>query len=376
MPGIYLHVPFCIHKCVYCDFYSIESGILIDKFVDACEREIQLRAGSIGPDGSVFSTVYFGGGTPSLLDPRAIGGLLDTLAKHLVISGDAEISMECNPGTVNAGRLAGYRAAGINRLSIGVQSFDDADLRFLGRIHSAGDARATVELARESGFENTSLDLMFAIPRQSMQTWLRNLEISVDLGVPHLSCYSLTVEPSTPLGKMVESDPGLLPSKETDGEMYEHTMSYLEAAGYRHYEVSNYSRPGFECRHHQGYWTQEDYIGIGPSACGTWKSLRTWNVCDVEAYIAMLSDGRIPAGRSEAIDEPMRLREHVFLALRSEGLSMDTLQSRFGMDLMKEKGGIINAMLQAGYLSMRSRAISLTRKGFVLCDEVCQRLMP
>ncbi len=373
MPTAYLHIPFCESRCVYCDFYSVTDTQLRGRFVDALLREIDLRVPV--PPLQEFTSVYFGGGTPSLLMPAEVDRILCHLRSRITLTPDAEISMESNPGTIDDTTLAGYHAAGVTRLSIGVQSFDDADLRFLSRIHDSRGARGAVQAALRTGFASVGIDLMSALPGQTIDAWRRNLHTAIDLGVPHISCYALTLEEATPLARMAHIDPTLLPDRELDAALVETTMETLGAAGFRQYEVSNHARPGHECRHNLSTWALDDYLGFGPSAHGTWASRRTWNVPDLGRWMRMVEDGVPPSIDGETITPGMRQREHLFLSLRSGGLSLTRHRDEFGCDLMRERHAVITALCNAGLAVVEDETLRLTRAGFLLCDEICERLM-
>ena len=251
MASIYLHIPFCEHKCLYCDFYSIapaesqeDFSALTDSFLQALSTEIDLRAQE-SRENVAYETIFFGGGTPSLLSPKQIETILNQLAARFTISPNAEITLETNPGTVDREKLKAFRSAGINRLSIGIQSFHDDDLKFLTRIHSSDEAKQCVRDAQAEGFNNINLDLIFSLPHQTPERWLSNLEQAVQLSPQHLSCYSLIVEPNTPLYRMVETKQVTLLDTEHDAALYEQTMDFFAAHDYEHYEVSNFALPGF-----------------------------------------------------------------------------------------------------------------------------------
>ena len=272
MPGVYIHVPFCERKCVYCDFYSIEDHSSFDAFVDAVVAEI----GSFAEEarGTRFGTIFFGGGTPSLLAPNQLAKILDELRKGYSIENDAEVTLEANPGTISAESLSAYRSLGINRLSIGVQSFHNDELKFLGRIHNADEARRSVSDARRAGFSNISIDLILALPGQTIDKLEISLAEAVALDPKHISAYTLIVEKGTPLYRLVQSrQVAPLPS-EAEAELYAFSMDYLIDRGFEHYEVSNYARPGFRSRHNSGYWDHSPYLGFGPSAHSFWKGKR------------------------------------------------------------------------------------------------------
>jgi oxygen-independent coproporphyrinogen-3 oxidase len=283
MPGLYIHIPFCERKCVYCDFYSIEGSSMMGRFLESLSHEINLCA-QLGRDGLVFDTVYFGGGTPSLLSPSAVGSILDDLHRNFQVAKTTEITLEVNPGTVDSEKLKEFRQIGVNRLSIGIQSFHEHELKFLGRIHSAHEAKACVRSAQEVGYDNVSLDLIYALPGQDLRDCEDNLSTAVSLSPQHISAYSLIVEEGTPLARMVARGEVLPTSEEVETEMYLLTMEYLAARGFEHYEVSNYARRGFHSLHNSLYWNHDSYLGFGPSAHSFWcgepflESTRWWNV--------------------------------------------------------------------------------------------------
>jgi oxygen-independent coproporphyrinogen III oxidase len=389
MPGLYVHVPFCARKCVYCDFYSVAldapaapgaSGDAgdreqrIERFIAFCLTEIALRQ-RLTADCPPFSSVYVGGGTPSLLSPAQVRRILHSLLAAFPVAADAEISMECNPGTVDASSLAAYREAGVNRISLGVQSFRDDDLRLLGRIHTSRDVLDAVDAARRAGFVNISIDLMFSLPDQTAEGWLRNLGQARELGIPHLSCYSLTVEEGTPLHRSVAAGRFRPPDEDSDAALFELTMETLAGWGYDHYEVSNYALPGFACRHNRSYWRGEDYLGFGPAAFSTWRDRREWNVRDTAAYEQSLAAGTLPVDGGEDLDIGMRRSERIYLGLRGEGIDLDAFRALHGDGLLTPSGGIIEEYFAGGFLRLRGNVLQLTPSGFLLCDEICARLM-
>jgi oxygen-independent coproporphyrinogen-3 oxidase len=373
VPGLYLHIPFCEHKCIYCDFYSIETLDPVDEFIVALKREIAEHpsAGSA----ELYSTIFFGGGTPSLLEPRVISDLIGLLHKSFHVETDAEITLEANPGTVDSEKLMGYRAAGVNRLSFGIQSFHNDDLRFLTRIHSSEQAIRGVRSAREAGFENVSLDLIFALPGQTMGRWEQNLRQAVELEPSHISAYSLIVEPKTPLFEMVKSRQVSTLPIETEAEQYEFTMQYLHDAGYEHYEVSNYARPGYRSRHNCGYWNHSNYIGFGPSAHSFRENRRWWNTRSVRAYCDALAGGKTPVAGSETLTKTQLLDEAVMLGLRGEGLDLARLRASYGVDLLKRKCSEIEEFKSAGIVVLDGQTLRLTDRGYLLCDEICELLL-
>ena len=381
MAGLYLHIPFCERKCLYCDFYSLAPSddsqpheLLIPKFVDALCHEAELLARDERLR-SEYSTVFFGGGTPSLLSAAQIGRILNELAGRFAIRPDVEITVEANPGTIDPDKLSRYRDAGVNRLSIGVQSFRDDDLRFLSRIHTAGQAEAAVRGAREAGFDNISIDLMFALPTQSLEQWEENLRRAIEPAPEHISCYSLIVEPNTPLFRMVQSGQVRQIDPELDARMYERTMDVLTGAGYEQYEVSNFARPGFRSRHNSQYWDHTPYLGLGPSAHLFWNAERWWNFSNLGVYLDRLLHRQLPIAAREELTEEQMIAESVFLGLRSDGVDLGSLRSRFGVDLMEEAGTALQELFRDRLLLNDGERLRLTAKGYLVCDQISEVLL-
>ena len=373
MPGIYVHIPFCEHKCIYCDFYSIESHDPIEEFIRALKREIAASSAAAGSD--TFSSIFFGGGTPSLLDPAVIGDIVGLLDRTFRIDAGAEVTLEANPGTVDRGKLMGYRAAGVNRLSFGVQSFHEDDLRFLTRIHTSEQAIQGFRMARETGFENVSLDLIFALPGQTMSRWEQNLRQAVELGPSHVSAYSLIVEPETPLFRMVKAGQVSPIPVEAEAEMYEFTMQYLRESGYEHYEVSNYAMPGFRSRHNRGYWDHASYLGFGPSAHSFRNNRRWWNTPNVRSYCDAIAEGRPPVAGEEILNKRQLFDETVMLGLRGEGLDLAALRLIYGVDLLACRAPVLGQFISENFLALEGQTLRLTEKGYLLCDEISELLL-
>ena len=384
MASLYLHIPFCEHKCIYCDFYSIAPGeglvrseLPTGRFLEALRKEIELRAAASN-SGISYETVFFGGGTPSLLTSRELAAMMEHLAMHFSISPNAEITVETNPGTVNRQKLQEFRALGINRLSIGVQSFHNDDLQFLTRIHSSDEAKRCVHDAYASGFENVSIDLIFSLPSQTAERWISNLDQAMELEPTHISCYSLIVESNTPLFRMVESKQVSLLSSETDAELYEITIAYLTERGYEQYEVSNFAKPGFTSRHNKSYWDHTDYLGFGPSAHSfTTKGQhsngpeRSWNVANLSDYCSKLELSQLPVIGMEHLAVNQLVEEEIFLGLRSEGIDLVRFRTLFGKDLVAENERKVRDLLQSSLAVVENGKLRLTAKGYPLCDEIC-----
>lgn len=365
MLGVYLHIPFCEKKCSYCDFYSLEDTSRKDSFVPLLIREVELRAARVRRTHA--DTVFFGGGTPSLLSANQIRDILLAVDKHIGIAEGAEITMECNPETVSAESLQGYRSAGVNRLSFGVQSFHDDELHFLDRIHDAKTPQRAVAMARSAGFDNINIDLMFALPGTSPDKWEYTLRTALSLGTEHISAYSLIFEPGTPLA--ARHLKGLVQpvDEDVDADLYERTMEILAEAGYGQYEISNWSREGRQCRHNLIYWHGHDHYAFGPSAHGMVGGLRWMNVRNLTRWGDRLQAGQMPTGTLEQLRAADLLLEYVFTSLRADGIDADLCLGRFGF-VLEDLLPSIEASLAAGYLEYRSRRLSLTRKGRPVCD--------
>lgn len=336
MAGLYLHIPFCRRKCPYCDFFSFAtSSGKVDDYGDLLVRHLAMAAarGWSGP----FDTVYFGGGTPSLLEASAVNDILQCVRQEFGLTAEAEISLEANPGTVSPASLAGYRLAGVNRLSLGLQSSDDHQLTTLGRLHDKSDGTAAFRWAREAGYDNISLDLMFALPGQIRSGLEADLDHYLDLDPEHLSCYGLTAEPHTPFQEAVAAGRLDLPDEEFYAQAFLLIHERLTAAGYEHYEIANYAKSGQACRHNLGYWRRRPCLGVGAGAhsfrAEQWGS--RWQVpADLEAYRVALLAGRDPIQCLETFDRRQALSETVYLALRtSRGISDSELRQRFGVTL-------------------------------------------
>jgi oxygen-independent coproporphyrinogen-3 oxidase len=379
MASLYLHIPFCERKCVYCDFYSIENLAPMDSFLKSIDREITLYAGEGA--GTEFDTVFFGGGTPSLLTPAQLEKLLDRLYGTFSIAPDAEVTLETNPGTVNREKLAAYRSLGINRLSVGVQSFREEELNFLSRIHTGQEALACVAMARQAGFENLSLDLMYALPGQTSAQWEETLRKAVGLAPDHISAYGLIVEDNTPLARMVAARQVSPSPVEAEAVLYELTMAILADHGFEHYEVSNYARPGRRSRHNYAYWSHRNYLAFGPSAHAFWRAegwhtaARWSNVANLSTYLQKLSCNERPLAFRETVDGRQLMNERIFLGLRSDGLDFGKFADDFGAGVPAAGRALADALVAEGKAFMDADVLRLTQEGFLLCDEIARRMM-
>jgi oxygen-independent coproporphyrinogen-3 oxidase len=377
MASIYIHIPFCKHKCIYCDFYSLAPSIseeyspLLDDFLHALEMEIRLRAEDLRFTEPI-ETIFFGGGTPSLLRPSEIEKILNLIASVFKIQSDAEITLETNPGTVNKAKLAAFRSAGINRISMGIQSFHSDELRFLTRIHTASEAKQCVQDTFAVGFENVSFDFIFSLPGQTMDAWKSNLNQAIELEPTHISCYSLIIEPQTPLFQMVQSKQVVPLDVNCEAEMYEFTIEFLASHSYMQYEISNFAKENFKCRHNINYWNHSGYLGFGPSAHSFWQNERWWNISDINTYIKKISERTFPLSGGEHLTETQLIEEAIFLGLRSDGVDLENYRRRFMQDFLIEHKSTITELIQQGYAQLGSGRFRLTTKGYVLCDEICQ----
>jgi oxygen-independent coproporphyrinogen III oxidase len=368
LAGLYIHIPFCVKKCSYCDFYSVPSPGLIPDFIEALFREIEMAGDRFGP----VDTVYFGGGTPSLLTPQQVERIITRVRTRFKLRPVAEITLEANPGDLSGPSLKDLRAAGVNRLSLGVQSFNPRILEFLGRRHSAAEASSAVELARAAGFRNLGLDLIYAIPGQTTEDWMDSLARAVQFAPEHLSCYELSPAKSTPLGRKIAGGEIRLYGEDSQHEFFMRTSEFLENSGYLHYEISNFSRgPRYFSRHNQKYWNHTPYLGLGPSAHSFFGTRRWWNDSTIEGYLGQLSAGRLPVAGSEVLtDEQLRL-EAVYLGLRTRrGLSLEDLRKNHRYDLLSEKKEEISAFRKAGFLILRKGRLRPTRAGMAVADRL------
>jgi oxygen-independent coproporphyrinogen-3 oxidase len=370
MRGLYLHIPFCEKKCIYCDFYSLETTHLIQEFVETLLAEIDLRAAQMLASEKAFDTVFFGGGTPSLLSVEQMSRIITRLQEHFTFQNGAEWTMECNPGTITPETLHGYRALGMNRLSYGVQSFFEADLKFLSRIHSTTEAQEAIKLSREAGFENVNLDLMFALPNQSFEHWKANLDIAVSLETDHISAYSLIFEPGTPLNTMLREGKVKKQDEERDAEMYDYAISFLAKHGYEQYEVSNFAKGGKYCLHNCIYWQGDEYVSFGPSAHGYLSGTRYWNAKSLKRYTESVQGGVLPITNSENLTNKEQMFERAFLELRARGIRTHVFMRDFGIDIETALAPLLREFSRDGLLVHAEQRIKLTPKGFAVCDAI------
>lgn len=405
--ALYLHIPFCRHRCSYCDFNTYTTvGELQAPYVAALIEEIR-RVGAAAPARPAVPTVFFGGGTPSLLAPEEVAAILDAAREAFDLSPEAEITLEANPETVDVDRLAGFRAAGVNRISYGVQSADAGELALLGREHDFATAVAAVAAAREAGFDNLNLDLIYGLPGQSVGDWQRTLDAVLATAatmpvVTHISLYCLTIEPGTPMQRWLHNGTIMAPDPDTAADQYEVACEALAAAGYEHYEISNWARPGRECRHNVVYWRNEPYLGLGAGAHGSAGGYRYQVVRQPRAYVRRITNFELLITNEEAITDPLttdRLTtdwplspavaaHHAVddaeamsdtaitqLRLLNEGLDLRGFAARFGRSFDDVYGDTVRDLLALELLRRDDDHLLLTDKGRFLSNQVFYRFV-
>lgn len=385
--GLYVHIPFCARKCPYCDFNTYaDLDDVFEAYVAALCREIAAWAPRLA--GRTVDTVFVGGGTPTVLTLDQLARVLGTARRSFAIAADAEVTCEANPGTVDRDRFAGLRDLGVNRLSMGVQSFHDDELRFLGRVHGVDDVYRAFGAARAAGFDNVNLDFMFGLPEQSPQAWARTLDAALALAPEHLSLYSLIVEPNTPLHGWVQTGRVAAPDDDAAAELYEHALDRLGGAGYRHYEVSNWARGGLACQHNLIYWRNQEYLGVGPGAHSHLRSStpggradRRWgNLRPVPAYIRRVTDGNgMPLEAfSEDVDAATAMGETMMLGLRlvDEGVAFDRFEALHGQDLRVAFAEPLRDLEAWELVEHDARRVRLTPRGLMVGNRVFERFMP
>jgi len=365
--GVYVHLPFCPYICPYCDFA---------KWAWDDERAAEyLRAirGELAVARPVLArTLFFGGGTPTTYAPAVIGALIDDVRARFALPPDAEIAAEANPDPALAGRLGALHAAGVNRLSIGVQSFEPAELRVLGRRHSAADVRDIVRAAREAGFANLSLDLIFGVPGQTEASWDASLTAAVELGVEHVSCYGLTIEDGTPYATWFARDPAAFASESREAAMYALAIERLRGAGFEQYEISNWARAGFRSQHNAIYWANDPYLGLGVGAASYLEGVRSTHTRDLATYLAAASAGAPIPGDCERLEGAARLGEAIMLALRTaEGVDLTAFRERYGIDVGERYGEVVEDLVAAGVLRADAARLRLTERGRFVANDVC-----
>lgn len=376
--GLYLHIPFCRAKCPYCDFFSVTDHGAIPRYIEALLAELTMYRHTV----SCADSIYFGGGTPSVLTPSQIGKILHAVHACFSVTADAEVTLEVNPGTVNRDDLIDYRKAGINRLNIGLQSIRDDTLRFLGRIHTADEGLATFGWAREAGFDNVGLDLIYGIPGQTTRSWQAEMAQVVQLAADHLSCYTLTLEPGTPMATMVKNGAIQPLDEKCAGDLFSATAVYLNRNGYRQYEISNYARQTAldpidkRSRHNRKYWNVVPYLGFGPSAHSFMHNARWWNHDCLDDYFADIEAGIRPVAETEVLTREQQIMEYVYLGLRrSEGINTADFAARFNAGFSDRFATAVTRLESEGLIDRPSDWIRLTQRGMRFLEHAVDRLL-
>jgi oxygen-independent coproporphyrinogen-3 oxidase len=375
--GLYIHIPFCVRKCPYCDFYSVTDLSLKPKFLSALVREMEL----VSAERFCFDTLYIGGGTPSIYKPDEIGQIVASALQNFDFLPNPETTIEVNPGTVTLEQLTGYRESVINRLNIGVQSFQQKNLDFLGRIHTAKQARGVIEDAHRAGFENIGFDLIYGLPGQSKKEWLRDLGAAISCNPAHLSCYMLAYEDGTPLQKSLKQGRFQALAEDKVRGLFDITIEFLEGHGYFQYEISNFARiekartkkdrEANISRHNLKYWTLAPYIGLGPSAHSFSEPQRCWNVSSVDQYIEAVKSGRLPLAEKEVLSREQQMIEAIYLGLRmTRGIDLAEFKNKFRIDFIDAFNELIWDLKKRNYIAVSKDHCALTRQARALLDSI------
>jgi oxygen-independent coproporphyrinogen-3 oxidase len=373
--SLYIHFPFCLKKCLYCSFNSVAGiNLPVDEYVATLIREMELCRENLGAHLSAH-TLYFGGGTPSLISPELVGRIIDSAAGFFNLAADAEITIEANPGSVTRERLSAYRASGINRLSLGVQSFNDHFLQRLGRVHNSEQAVEAYVAAREAGFTNIGVDLINGLPGQTAQMWEYDLSMATDLRPEHLSVYGLTVEEGTPFAEMEKEGRLLLPGEEEAALMFEKTAQHLNNEGFEQYEIANFARQGYRSRHNQGYWLRDDYLGFGAGAHSFMKEsgfgARWKNRDDLQEYSQSVKEGVLPWRERDFLSSREAMEERLFLGLRMlEGVSLEDFRSEFGVSVHEAYPRESASLLGNGLIEIRDGRLRIVEKKLIIANQI------
>ncbi len=396
--GLYIHIPFCPQICGYCDFYKVahRGEAQVQSYLNSLKKEILLYSREPRIQNLTFETLYFGGGTPSLLSASEIHKLIELVFCRFQFAGNLEVTVETDPGTVDLPKLQAFRAAGVNRLSLGIQSFQDDELKFLDRTHHSDEAIATFEMARRAGFENISIDLMFGLPGQSLSDWEKNLQTAVKLAPEHISPYCLTFELGTPLMNKLRKGLVQKPLDARPRAMYLRAIDFLGGCGFEHYEVSNFAKAGFRSRHNLKYWDGSPYLGLGASAHSFWEKRRFWNVRHLKKYHGALASGCLPIEGEEFLTLEKERLERIFLALRQRGgLHVKTFEEEQRLPFFENYGAALSKFfdgdfrdeaftkelingertLKSDWLEFHGGHLRLTNAGFAVCDSICAEFL-
>ena len=372
MAGIYIHIPFCKQACYYCDFHFSTNQSLKEELIGSISRELDLQKDYL--QGEPIETIYFGGGTPSLLSKQELDLIFNSIHKHYSIIPFPEITLEANPDDLSKEKIIILKEGGINRVSLGIQSFDDTVLKFLNRAHSSADALTCVSQLRECEINNLSIDLIHSIPGQDDRVLSQNLDKVIRLAPQHISVYSLTIEEKTVFGKWASRGQLNVMTENQAAGQFELVMDTLIASGYQHYEISNFCLPGFASRHNNSYWQQKKYLGVGPSAHSFDSNSRQFNVSNNHLYMKALHEGEIPF-EIEILTNENKINEYIFTSLRTHrGCNLSYLKSTYDYDLIKINSAYIQSLLNNDYLTYTDEVITLTRQGKLLADKIASDL--
>ena len=367
MAGIYLHIPFCKKACHYCNFHFSTSFRYKNELVAALLKELEFQKSYLEPEN--IETIYFGGGTPSLLSTEECYRLIEKIKNNFLVIADPEIALETNPDDITQEKLSGWKKSGINRLSIGIQSFFEDDLKWMNRAHNASQATEALQLAKKY-FNNITIDLIYGAPLLTNEKWKQNVETALKSDIPHLSCYALTVEAKTPLYKMIREHKADDVNPDKQSEQFLLLMHWLEDAGYEHYEISNFAKPGFRSRHNSSYWQGKKYLGIGPSAHSFNGTSRQWNISNNNIYVESINQGIIPFEKEE-LTPTQKLNEYIMTSLRTiEGLNLEKVK-----EVEKQKlHAVSQKYIESGLMKEQNHFLILTKEGKLMADGISAAL--
>lgn len=367
-----MHIPFCRQACNYCNFHFVTSLRYKNEVTEAIAKEAIIEKDYTA--GEPINTIYFGGGTPSLLDSNDLSLITNTLRSHYTVAADAEITLEANPDDITTDKLLQWKDGGINRLSIGIQSFFEEELRWMNRAHNARQAYECIELSLKHGFPNFSIDLIYGSPLLTDEGWQKNVETATAYGIPHLSCYALTVEERTPLHKLVNSEKKSNVDGDKQARQFLLLMEWLRHAGYEHYEVSNFARPGFRSRHNSSYWRGEKYLGLGPSAHSFNGVERRWNIANNNIYVRSVAEGS-PRRESELLTPTQQLNEYIMISLRTtEGLDLDRVEQKWGTTQRKRIERDLDHFINSNLVILENSHARITDQGMLMADGIAAEL--
>lgn len=372
MAGIYLHIPFCKKACHYCDFHFSTSPQYKDQVIKALRTEIALRKDYLGQE--EIETIYFGGGTPSLLSADEIYLLISEITDHFEVSSKAEITLEANPDDLNPQKVKELRQTPVNRLSIGIQSFYEEDLKWMNRAHTSREAHSSIKRVQDAGYENITTDLIYGFPLLTDEKWEYNIQQLIELQVPHISSYSITVEPATALSSFISKGKEKPMDENQSAAQFIILMDYLQEAGYEHYEISNFAKPGMYSKHNSNYWQGVKYMGIGPSAHSYNGETRQWNVSNNTKYTDAINLKTIPA-EIEILEVKDRVNEYIMTSLRTSwGMDLEKISQDFGSDYSNSVKAGLETFIDKGWVNMKDKTAILTREGKLFADHIASEL--